>query len=121
MLRFTQSQMDALNSLSFDGFVARAAAYLRANYPEMREMDDLDLSSAIRAAIERAERYGVDDEATVLRFLEFERRHGPLFDETCDWARTILMQPHRDGDRKMDQLDDHELFELALGADGGGG
>lgn len=114
MIRFSQRQMTVLDAASLEAFVTRAVAHLRGRCARAAELGEAALRAAIRDGVDRAETYGVDDEADVLRFLELEFRHGPRFDERCAWARDELRRPHREGGRKLDRLEAYELFALSL-------
>lgn len=107
--------MAALDQASLNRFVADAAVHLRERFPAVTATQDDDtLHGRIMEDVERAAGYGVEDEADVLRYLEFSARYGPRFDEELPWARAELLRPHRDGTRKMDNLDAWDLFAVQL-------
>ncbi len=115
MLVIRPDQMETLDQESLARFVERAALHLRDRCPEeTAALSDDALRARIYEDVDRAEMHCVDDETDVVRFLEFSMRHGPRFDKELDWARDILTRPHRNGTKKMDELDDHELFMIAL-------
>ena len=115
MLTMSEEQTAALDQASLARFVADAASHLRERFPALTGgQDENALHGRITEDIERAAGYGVEDEADVLRYLEFSARYGPRFDEELPWAQAELARPHRDGTRKMDNLDAWDLFAVQL-------
>lgn len=74
-------------------FVERMAAYLHEEFPEECELlEEADLRRTIRYGMVRAERYGLDTEGQIQRWLLIMFTFGCDFDTDpgCEWAMRIL-------------------------------
>lgn len=119
MLVVRSEQMDVLSDYMLGEFERRMLEHLRRAYPEETSaQSEEDLAEQIADGISIAERYRVTDENDVERFLETQVRLGRRFYEQ-EWAAAILATSDRSGTRRMDEIDDYELFVLAEGVGGG--
>jgi hypothetical protein len=107
-------QIKALSDHMLRGFVDRMMEHVRSSFPaQTASRGDEELRGTIQTATERAETYGVTDEADVQRYLEFEINYGPNFDD-LDWASAILKKTGP-GAVKMNELDDYNICRLSGG------
>lgn len=107
-------QLEALSEYMLGNFVSRMLAYVRSRFAEQtRDASDEDLRRTIQAEMERAESYGITDEADVQRYLEYVISYGADFDSS-EWAGPILRQS-ASGTAKMNELDDANVCRLTGG------
>jgi hypothetical protein len=115
MFVIRQEQMDALSRQLLRSFVVRMLLQLKTAFPERTKgLTDDELRERIEAGIERAAKYGVTDEADVERYLEYVVRYGPDFDtnKKTFWAGQILREQSLSGTKKMNRIDDYDLFAM---------
>lgn len=120
MLVIRKAQLETLEEYSLASFVQRMAKQLRSSCAaETRDISEPDLRQMISAGVERAEQFGIEDEADVERFLDYTLRFGPEFGNTSQttWAGEILQDDGMDGSEKMNRINDYDLFVLGLGSD----
>ena len=82
---------------------------------EERQLQQAEhLEAVLLEGVQRANDYGIINEADVERFLECIIIFGPRFDvdDRIPWAREVLTRPDLDGEQKMDAMDDHRIFCL---------
>lgn len=104
-------QMRELDKSMNGAFETRALAHLRQTFPQFAaSMGHQRLLELIRRGTIAACGFGVKIETDVLRYLEFEVLYGTGFDTKFDAAQRILLREDIDGTRKMDRLDDWEMF-----------
>lgn len=115
MLVIRQEQFDALSAGLLEQFEDRMVADLRNDFPnQTAATPEAPLRVQVRAGIEKARTYGVVDEFDIERYLQCMVLHGQDFDVTprTAWAGEILRTPGLPGDKKMDQINNHQIFAL---------
>ena len=111
MLTIRREQMRVLGEAMRRRFELQSIARLRAAFPgQTREASDARLLELIRTAIGKAAGYGIATEVDVTRYLEFAILYGRDFDSKLDWAAKILRTEGISGERKMDLIDEYDLF-----------
>ncbi|HEY3442957.1 MAG TPA: hypothetical protein VGK29_19510 [Paludibaculum sp.] len=90
MLMIRKAQMYTLGLESRRDFARRAAAHLCASIAECAAMPADDLRKFVDDGIARAERYGIESEQEVCKFLNLQVVFGPGFDTELAWARKTL-------------------------------
>ena len=118
MLKIRPEQMEEMSEYMLRQFEDRMVIHLRSAFPDQtKEMTEPDLRAMIQAGIDRANGYDITDENDVIRFLEYLCQYGPDFGESSEtsWANRFLGDENLSGTTKMDDIDDHELFVIALG------
>ena len=118
MLVIRKEQMDVLSNHQLAQYVKSMVNHLTASFPDKtKNLGQDELVDLIYKGINSAEKYGIDDESDVERYLEYVVRYGASFDtgkETA-WALEILNNSELSGTQKMNQIDDYFLFQLSTG------
>jgi hypothetical protein len=117
MLIIRHVQMKVFEEAALRNYEDRMALHLRSNFSEQtKNATEQELREMIKTGISKAESYQVTDEMDVEGFLEFVVRYGPDFetDPQVFWAVQILQDESLTGTEKMNQMDDYELFVLAV-------
>jgi len=115
VLTITEAQIRALRDASRAAFGGRAIAHLRRRFPERTApVEDARLRAFVYAGIGRAKRYGIVGEADVLRYLEYMLIYGARFDTDPElaWAGEILRRKGLGPTRRMDLIDDYDMFRM---------
>lgn len=102
-----REQMNVLAAASKEQFEENIMAHLRRVWPDdTASMSDDVLLQWVRYGVARGERYDIDTEFDVARFLDVMFLFDPQFDEnpTLPWAAEILQAPHLDGRQRVDAL-----------------
>ena len=113
MLTIRREQLRVLGEVMQRRFEERMLAHLRAEFPAVtRGQTDDDLLALVRRGVASAEPYGVRTEVDVQRYLEYMMIYGPDFDTNprSAWAGDILRTEGIGGAKKMDWIDDYDLF-----------
>jgi hypothetical protein len=108
MLVIRNEQMAALSRARKDRFKARLAAELPAAHPvELASVDAAGVRALVDAGVERAERYAIDTEEGIRRYVGLTVVHGAAFEERPDygWARTVLERKDLPADTRVDQVE----------------
>ncbi|MFO1497767.1 MAG: hypothetical protein U1G07_05125 [Verrucomicrobiota bacterium] len=108
-----EAQMKALSDHVFKGFVERMAARLRRRCrPETASLADEQLDRLIRTGVEKANQFGIRDEANLETFLEYTVRHGLDFYDTPAFsgARRVLEDPGMSETEKVNRLNEYVIF-----------
>ena len=123
MLQIKQAQWDEIQRLTFIKTRKNLLHHLKQHYPEQTTaIGDEAMQSLISNGIERAEGYGITDQGDVTRFLQYLVEYGEGFGQSADsqWAAQFLNDENLSGTEIMNQIDDHELFVIALAQPTGG-
>jgi hypothetical protein len=107
MLRIRDEQYDALLQAVREHYVDRMLLYFRRHWAEeCAGLVDPALREVIITARDRAEGYGIDVEADVVRFTAVWLLLGEDFDlsDRYPWAPAILKDDEADGTIKVTQL-----------------
>jgi hypothetical protein len=116
MLVIRKEQMDVLSNYQLELFVKRVVEHLTLSFPDKTgSLKQKELEDLIRKGVDSAEKYDIDDESDVERYLDYVIRFGASFDidkETA-WASEILNNQEINGTEKMNQIDDYVLFQLS--------
>lgn len=98
-------------------FVASAVQALTARWPELAaRLGEAGFAAAVRAAVLRAEAYGIDEPDDIAAFLGVMGALGdPDFDRNRPWAAAIVGHDRYDGALKCRELEDGAARELAPG------
>jgi hypothetical protein len=113
MLTIRREQFRAVGEAMQRRFELQSVARLRAAFPgQTREASDEQLLDLIRTGIGRAAGYGITTEADVTRYLEYVILYGRDFDSKLVWAAKILRTEGIGGGRKMDLIDEYNLFMM---------
>jgi hypothetical protein len=108
MLVIRNEQMAALSRARKAQFKARLAAELPAAHPvELASLDAAGVRALVDAGVERAERYAIDTEEGIRRYVAMTVVHGAAFEERPDyaWARTVLERRDLPADTRVDQVE----------------
>ncbi len=92
-MKITRQQLQALADQSRHDFISRSAEFLRSTWPsQTNSFSDHRLRDLIHASIVRAEEYGIEIEADVIRFVETSLLLGEDFDTSAQfpWAAEFL-------------------------------
>jgi hypothetical protein len=103
----TRAHMSAFSACMVQEFENRMVAHLRAAYPlESGILSEADLRNSIRNGLAKAQRYGIDSETDVRRYLECMMLWGRDFDTDGQrpWAARILGAASLAGREKMDAI-----------------
>lgn len=104
MLKITPEQHAALTGVAFEGFAAKAAAYLAMRHPgRVPPPHDPAAARRVREGAERARAAGLQNEAHVVAFLEAELLCGQGFDGMPPHA--AVLRSDADAHVKMDHLE----------------
>ena len=113
MLTIRFEQIDVLSEYSLAQFKSHMLDELRATYPaKTAELSRSGLLALVTRGIEGAEKYGIEDEADVRRYLHLLTRRGERFPSQDEEVARILDARGMSGTDKMDQIDQYELFVL---------
>ena len=108
-----REQMEVFGAHLRQQFEQRMTHHLRARFPdETRAFKEDALWEVVVAGIRQAERYGIDSEDDIRRYLEYMMVLAPDFDTNprTAWAGEILRGCDVDGARKMEDIDNVYLF-----------
>jgi len=110
MLKLNRRQIQAMDTLAFDRFVARMVRHIQVFFPERYlHDDDRAMQAMVRGVVEKARRYGINGKDDVCRFLNLCMLLGADFDENPQhvWVQEILSNPfYQAGSTRMAMLDD---------------
>jgi hypothetical protein len=115
MLTIRREQQQAFTQAALQRFENEMVAHLRASFPDQAgKMEEAELRALIRASIEVAAKYGVNEEFDVRRYLEYVFCYGPDFglNSRTTWAGEILCNSGLTGAEKMNRIDDCDAFLL---------
>ena len=118
MLTITHAQLRAMRDATRAAFMSRTVAHLRRRFPERTApVTDARLGAFIQAGIERAMRYEIVGEADVRRYVEYMLIYGARFDTDPNlrWAGRILRRKDIGPTRRMDLIDDYDMFRMNRG------
>lgn len=117
MLIMRPQQIQAFEQYMLERFVQRMIGELRRCCPEETSTIDNDaLAETIHSGIAIAERYDITDESDVERYLEFHVRYGPDFSTgKTVWAARYLKDETLTGHDKINEIWNHEFFEMNEG------
>lgn len=116
-LMIRKEQMDVFSEHLSSKFIAEMVLHLRQTFHEQtKDILETELSVMIQTGIETAERYGVIGVDDVRRHLEYMVILGQHFDKhpLTSWVGEILRQPTLDGTAKMDEIEEHMLWDSSL-------
>ena len=108
MLTIRHEQMQALQEAMRRQFGARLLEHLRVKFPgNVQDLSDEEMRDLIRKGIGDSSKYGVINEADVVRYVEFMLILGPEFDSNpkSAWAGEILQTQGMTGTQKMEKID----------------
>lgn len=113
MLKIRQEQLGLLRAAMLQRFEYRIESQLRRQFPKHPLLGSREtLSDFIRHGMDRADRYGITDEADVERFLIWMIPYGPDFRYHTDlsWLLPFLSNRQLSGTEKVNELENSELF-----------
>lgn len=112
MLTITEEQISSLSQAPLKQFEQDMFIYLSENFPEdTKDKSKQELQTLIHNGIEQAEKYQIEFEDDIRRYLEFIVMYAEDFDKNPDtaWAHKTLHSEKLDGTEKMDLIDELEL------------
>ncbi|MGA2703391.1 MAG: hypothetical protein ABSH35_20125 [Isosphaeraceae bacterium] len=118
--RIRSEQVDVFTRRLEVQFAKRMANHLRITFPREVEklgVDDEGLEQLALRGLANARKYRVVNESDVRRYIECMVILGPHFDcdEQFPWAAQSLRRTDLDGEAKMDQIDEHLIYDLRVG------
>jgi hypothetical protein len=111
-VQMREEQMAAFSEQACDVFVERVVDHIQEFFPAHYEaMGDADTAALVRRGIERAEAYGIREEALVCQYVDLMLLHGPDFDvnPASAWSQKILTNPKLDAPAKIDGINEITL------------
>jgi hypothetical protein len=108
-----RKQMESFTNQMRRQFEQRMGHHLRAKFPrETTSLDERTLEHLTISGIRRAERYGINFEDDIQRYLEYMMVLSHDFDTNprTAWAGNILRRRDIDGAQKIDVIDSVYLF-----------
>lgn len=109
-MQIRQEQMEALAAPRRAELPRKIIRYLRDECrKQLRSKDDAQLEQFVVEQMRRAARHGISVEWDLCRFCWLAALHGPLFDEECDWARSVLSNTDQGPSEVMDALEAYQL------------
>jgi hypothetical protein len=115
MLVIRQEQMDVLSVYMRAQFEQQMVKHLREKFPERtQDLPDERIRMVVQSSIKKAERYGIEYEDDIRRFIEYLVIYGTRLDtrEDTQWLGDVLRRNDLDGTAKMDLIDQRELQVL---------
>ena len=115
MLKIRPDQEAVLLRAKRERFVTRVMAHLRRHWTEeVSGMDEAGLRDHIETHRDKAEDYGVDIEADVMKYIEVASLLGPGFDNDAayPWAKKILRNADWRGRVKAQLLRERAVLTL---------
>jgi hypothetical protein len=94
LLTLRQEQTDLFARLELERFEARVIAHLRQYFPQrMASVSDQNARGLVRFSMERARRYGIVTERSLVLYISVAVALGSRFDQRHAWAAEILRDP----------------------------
>lgn len=114
MLVLRRPQLAALKRDLDQRFIDRMVHEFLTKPPGPDVMPASQLRSAVTDAVERAKGYGFQREWDIYRYVRFQVKRGPSFEERTEmnWAAAILSDTQLSSTEKMDKL----AYRFAVGA-----
>jgi hypothetical protein len=86
-MRIRIEQLAGIGRLQYEDYVERVFLHLRKMYPEVYYVRTAAaLATLVQRAIAKAASYGLEDEFTVLRFIDYSVLFGEEFDSLPEYA-----------------------------------
>lgn len=112
MLTIRKEQMEAFSAAMSRRFEQRMLEHIRDIFADRtKPVSDEKIRIFIQDSITRAERYTIEYEDDIRRFIEYLVIYGTQFDTKPEtrWAGEILQRTDLSGTAKMDMIDDYEM------------
>lgn len=113
MLVLKRSQLVILNEILRKAFIRNALVHIKKKFKDYYESKTTEeLIMLIKNELIRAERYNIDEQSDVLRFIEFTIELGNEFEQKPenDWAKETLLTRNFSGSEKIINLNKQYLF-----------
>ena len=115
MLTIRRDQMATLAQATMLNFVRNRVKHLETHFRRhltTRGLIGSQLEAAVQNGMRDAERYGIEYERDIARYLDFVALLGPNFDKDPKngWAADILQRVDEDGTAKVNRISDYLIF-----------
>ena len=116
------SQLTVLTQSGIEQFITRMKEHLKRSFPSQLASKGVDvkkeeqLDKFVRSGVQTAQWYGIFAEVDIQSFLEIQATLGASFhvDPGMPWVRPILYSWTLSGASKIDEINQHLLFDSEI-------